>query len=109
MSVFIVSVLLVFGFILYQIYANIIRNKNRMDENYANIDVQFKKRVDLLPNILTIAKKFMIHEKSLLEEITELRTSVMDLGEKEDNPEAVKQRFKLENIPGALVKSNILD
>ena len=47
MSVFVFSVVIVFGVILYQIYANIIRNKNRMDENYANIDVQFKKRVDL--------------------------------------------------------------
>ena len=108
MSVFVFSVVIVFGVILYQIYANIIRNKNRMDENYANIDVQFKKRVDLLPNILTIAKKFMIHEKNLLEEITELRTSVMALGEKDGNPEAVKQRFELENrLEKGIQKLNI--
>ena len=108
MSVFVFSVVIVFGVILYQIYANIIRNKNRMDENYANIDVKFKKRVDLLPNILTIAKKFMIYEKNLLEEITELRTSVMALGEKDGNPEAIKERFELENrLEKGMQKLNI--
>lgn len=67
-----------------------------MDEAYANIDVQFKKRADLLPNILTIAKRFMVHEKTLLKELTELRTSVMELAKHEDS-QSVQKRFDLEN------------
>lgn len=108
MSYFVLSLLIIFAFILYQMYANIIKSKNRMDESYANIDVQFKKRVDLLPNILTIAKKFMDHEKTLLQELTELRTSVMALSEKKGDPEAVKERFELENrLEKGMQKFNI--
>ena len=47
--------------LLYVWYTRIIRNKNQAYEALAGIDVQLKNRSDLLPNILTIAKKFMEH------------------------------------------------
>jgi len=60
--------------IIYMWYASIIRKKNKALEALSGIDVQLKKRHDLIPNILKLAKKFMEHEKSLMTEITELRT-----------------------------------
>ena len=57
----------------YGWYATIIARRNKALEALAGIDVQLKKRSDLIPNILTIAQKFMNHERSLLNEITELR------------------------------------
>ncbi len=60
--------------ILYFLYARIIRNKNNVLEALAGIDVQLKNRSNLIPNVLTIAKKFMTHEKDLLENVTKLRT-----------------------------------
>lgn len=63
---------------LYASYASVIKAKNLTQEASSGIDVQLRKRYDLIPNILTIAQKFMEHEKELLEEITKLRTIAMN-------------------------------
>ena len=63
---------------LYSLYASIISSKNAVFEALSGIDVQLKKRHDLIPNVLTIAKKFMEHEKELFGKITELRTAAMN-------------------------------
>ena len=60
-------VAVVAGIILYPCYVNVIKNKNSMLEAKSDIDVQFKKRYDLIPNVLTIAQKFMEHEKEIFE------------------------------------------
>ena len=60
--------------LLYILYARIIKNKNKVYEALAGIDVQLKNRSNLIPNILEIAKKFMEHEKGLISSVTELRT-----------------------------------
>ena len=67
---------------LYGLYVSIIKKKNKVSEAFASIDVQLKKRYSLIPNILTIASKFMEHEKSLMTELTELRTKAVDLSSK---------------------------
>ncbi len=59
---------------LYLWYASIIGKRNKALEALSGIDVQLKKRSNLIPNILTIAKKFLEHEKTLLTDITELRS-----------------------------------
>ena len=69
-----IAVLVVILIVLYAMYAGIIRNKNNALEALSGIDVQLKARSNLIPNILTIAKKFMEHEKELLENVTKLRT-----------------------------------
>jgi LemA protein len=86
-------ILVVVIFVLYFWYAGIVTKKNKVKESLASIDVQLKKRSDLLPNILAIAKKFMEHEKSLLSKITELRTSV-DSGYNSGDAENVKQHLQ---------------
>ena len=81
--------------ILYVWYSSIISRKNTADEAFSGIDVQLKKRTDLIPNILTIASKFMEHEKGLLEEITRLRSEVM----KKSGSEAhMEDRLKAESL-----------
>jgi LemA protein len=59
---------------LYAWYASIVRRRIRVLEALAGIDVQLQQRHDLIPNVLTIARKFMDHERGLLAEITELRS-----------------------------------
>lgn len=54
-------------------YASIIGKRNRALEALSTIDAQLKQRLDLIPNILKIAARFLEHEKSLLTEITALR------------------------------------
>ena len=58
---------------IYLIYVSLIKKKNNVKEAFSSIDVQLKKRYDLIPNILFIANKFMEHERELLTNITKLR------------------------------------
>lgn len=60
----------------YSWYVRIVSRRNKAQEALSGIDVQLKKRSNLIPNILTIAQKFMDHEKALLSEITALRSKV---------------------------------
>ena len=86
--------------LLYVWYTRIIRNKNQVYEALAGIDVQLKNRNNLLPNILTIAKKFMEHEKELLSSVTELRTrsnAEYDSGD----AQAIKQHMELASALGS--------
>ncbi len=63
----------IMALILYVLYANQISNKNTALSALSSIEVQLRKRYDLIPQLLKLAKRFMAHEKALLEEITELR------------------------------------
>ncbi len=65
--------------ICYSAYVSVIQKKNKVQEAFSSIDVQLKKRYDLIPNILTMASKFMEHERNLFEEVTKLRTQAMSL------------------------------
>ena len=70
----IVLVVLALG---YALYVRLIKVRNKVQESAADIDVQLKKRYDLIPNILHTAAKFMEHEKTLMNELTELRVKAM--------------------------------
>lgn len=74
----------------YLIYVQLIKKKNKVKEAEGSVDVQLKKRYDLIPNILTIAKKFMEHERSLIEDITKLRTQAAKANE-------MFEKIKLDN------------
>ncbi len=69
----------------YSIYVGLITKRNKTQEAFSAIDIQLKKRYDLIPNILTIAQKYMDHERNLLEEVTRLRTEVMALSSSYEN------------------------
>lgn len=75
----IIAVAVVVIFWAYNLYVSVIKKKNKVMEAFSGISVQLKKRYDLIPNILTIANKFMEHEKGLMEEVTALRTKAMSL------------------------------
>jgi LemA protein len=72
-----IGILLFLAFYFYALYASLVKKKNNVKESFSGIDTQLKKRYDLIPNILTIAQKFMEHEKGLLEEVTKLRGQAM--------------------------------
>ncbi|MEN8722102.1 MAG: LemA family protein [Alphaproteobacteria bacterium] len=59
--------------LLYWLYVRVITRRNRALEALSGIDVQIKKRANLIPNLLTIAQKFMTHERELLESVTAAR------------------------------------
>lgn len=78
--------------LLYFWYASIVSKRNKALEALSGIDVQLKKRSNLIPNVLTIAKKFMEHEKELLTAVTELRTRVESSYDSSD-PGSVKDHL----------------
>ena len=54
-------------------YNKLIRKRNQVSSVEASVDVQLKRRYDLLPNLVATAKEYMSHERSLLERIVTLR------------------------------------
>ena len=59
------------------IYNGLIRLKNRVDEAWSDIDVQLKRRYDLIPNLVSTVKGYAQHEKEVFEKVTEARTRAM--------------------------------
>jgi len=66
-------ILIVGIIILVLMYNSLVAKKNQVRNIFASIDTQLKKRYDLIPNLVASVSKYMEHEKSLLEDITELR------------------------------------
>jgi LemA protein len=66
-----VVVLLLVGAVT--IYNRLVTNKNMVAEGWSGIDVQLKRRNDLIPNLIESVKGYMGHEKGVLEQVTELR------------------------------------
>ena len=88
----VIGLIVVLG-LLYILYARLIRMRNNVLEALSSIDVQLKKRHDLVPNILKIAKKFMAHEQAVLSKVTQMRTvSASDYDK--TNPEEVSQHLE---------------
>ncbi len=66
-------VLLVVGIVLVLMYNSLVSKKNQVENIFASVDTQLKKRYDLIPNLVATVSKYMEHEKSLLTEVTKLR------------------------------------
>lgn len=58
------------------IYNRFVRNRNRVDEAWSGIDVQLKRRTDLIPNLVETVKGYAGHEQHTLQELTALRATV---------------------------------
>lgn len=70
-----IIVVLIFGVVA--IYNNLVKNKNLVQEGWSGIDVQLKRRSDLIPNLLETVKGYMGHERGVLEKVTELRSQTL--------------------------------
>ena len=65
---------IVIGIILVLMYNSLVSKKNQVENIFAGIDAQLKKRYDLIPNLVATVSKYMEHEKGILEEVTKLRS-----------------------------------
>ena len=59
------------------IYNRLVRLRNKVEEAWAQIDVQLQRRHDLIPNLVNTVKGYAAHEKSTLEEVTAARTAAV--------------------------------
>jgi LemA protein len=73
---FVIGIVVIVGLVAYGWYVSLIKRRNQALEALSSIDVQLRKRFDLIPNVLKLAQKYMEHERGLLTEITELRNKV---------------------------------
>jgi LemA protein len=69
---------LVIGGVL--MYNKLVSMRVRVKEAWADIDVQLKRRYDLIPNLVNAVKGYMTHEKETLQKVTEARTMAMNAG-----------------------------
>jgi len=73
----IVGVLVLFVLFVIGIYNALIRLRNQVDNAWSQIDVQLKRRHDLIPNLVETAKGYMKHERETFEAITQARSQAM--------------------------------
>jgi len=113
--IFILLILGVLWFVI--IYNSLVRLKNLVEEGWSGIDVQLKRRADLIPNLIETVKGYMGHERELLEKVTELRSKAMKaekVGEKakqegELSRSLVNVLAVAENYPDLKANQNFLD
>jgi len=77
LAVVAVLIIVAFALIYWGFFNKIIRQENRIDNSWSQIDVQLRRRADLIPNLLNAVKGYMKHEKEVLENVTKARTSLM--------------------------------
>ena len=65
---------------LIAVYNGLIKLKTRTEEAWSDIDVQLKRRYDLIPNLIDTVKGYATHERELLENVTKARTNAMNAG-----------------------------
>ena len=63
--------------ILILMYNSLVGKKNQVENIFASIDVQLKKRYDLIPNLVATVQEYMEHERTVLEDVTSLRTKAI--------------------------------
>ncbi len=83
---------------LIAVYNGLIRLKNRTNEAWSDIDVQLKRRYDLIPNLVATVKGYAKHEKELFENVTKARTAAM-------GAQGAEEKGKAENMLSGALKT----
>lgn len=101
---------------IISMYNGLVRLRNQVRNAWSQIDVQLKRRHDLIPNLVETAKGYMTHERETLESITKARAAAMDAKSVGDTAKAEGQlqgalsKFYLvvENYPDLKANQNFL-
>ncbi len=72
-------------------FNGLVRRKNRVAEAWSDIEVQLKRRYDLIPNLVETVKGYAAHEKTVLEDVTNARTLAMSAQDPKAKLEANNQ------------------
>jgi LemA protein len=77
-TIFLILLVIVAGYVVLA-YNGLVRARQVVREAWSGIDVQLKRRADLIPNLIETVKGYASHERKTLEEVTELRTRAQNL------------------------------
>jgi LemA protein len=105
--------LLVWAAIVYNL---LVRDRNRVAQGWSDVDVQLKRRHDLIPRLADVVKGYAGYERALLSSLAELRTRAADMhpatrgAVESDVGQGVQKLFALvENYPDLKASGNFLD
>ncbi len=88
MAIILLIVVAVIAVGIIFMYNGLIRLKNRVDEAWSDIDVQLKRRYDLIPNLVNTVKGYAAHEKEVFDRVTQARSAAMGAGSAEAKGQA---------------------
>jgi len=71
-------VFVVFAMWVMGVYNSLVKLRNRFENAFSQIDVQLKRRFDLIPNLVNVVKGYMAHEKETLEAVIQARSAAMN-------------------------------
>jgi LemA protein len=116
-GIILIIIVLFFVFVFFGYYNRIIRLENRIDNSWAQIDVQLRRRADLIPNLMETVKGYMKHEREVLENVTKARSALMSAKSPQENIDAdnmltgaLKSLFAVaENYPDLKANQNFLN
>lgn len=94
----VLAVLAIAGFVIYN---GLVKARNMTDESWSGIDVQLKRRRDLIPNLVTTVQGYAAHERQTLDSVTEARV-VAEAAAVAEPPQAVKAENMLTRALGGL-------
>src|SRR6476660_3703851 len=75
--IIVIAIVVVLILFLVGIYNGMVRGRNRVDEAWSGIDVQLKRRHDLIPNLVETVKGYAAHEAGVFEAVTQARANAM--------------------------------
>ena len=99
--IIILAVVIVIAAFFLFLYNALVTRRNRVDESWSDIDVQLKRRHDLIPNLIASVKGYTTHERETLESVTQARANAMQ-AQSSGNPKALAQA---ENMLTSALKS----
>lgn len=97
----ILAAIVVIGGWLVATYNSLVKQRNQVDEAWSDIDVQLKRRYDLIPNLVETVKGYASHETEVFQKVTEARANAMKAEEGGD----AKQLAAAENMLSGTLKS----
>jgi LemA protein len=101
-----VAIIAVIAFYVIGIYNRLVSLKNRFENAFAQIEVQLKRRHDLIPNLVETAKGYLSHERETLQSVIEARnTAAAGLKAAAANPGSAKAMADLGGAEGALTQA----
>ena len=86
-----VAVILLLALAVVVIYNRLVRLRNRTENSWAQVDVQLRRRYDLIPNLVEAVKGYASHERATFEEVTQARTAAQQA-------QGVEEQAKAENV-----------
>ncbi len=112
-TIIVLVIIAVLGFWVAAIYKKLVALKNRYENGFAQIEVQLKRRYDLIPNLVETAKAYMSHERETLEAVISARNQAMAglqaAAADPSNAGAIKELASAEGVlGGALGRLNVV-